>query len=100
MNDVKQEKQILTEEQRRLVKKLRSYHNGSYALVLDKLMAAAQTEIIWCKDCKNVREWRSEEAAKKFGQIYECVRGVLMCPGPKDYCSKAKRKKENGEKQI
>lgn len=29
----------LSEEDRQLIKKLRSYHNGSYAAVLDKLIA-------------------------------------------------------------
>jgi hypothetical protein len=55
----------------------------------------AQPEIIWCKDCEHVRKWRSEESAKKFGQIYECARGVLNCPKPEDFCSKAERREEN-----
>ena len=32
----------LTDEEWRLIKQLRSYHNGSYAQVLDKLIAAAE----------------------------------------------------------
>ena len=32
----------LSDEEKRLIKQLRSYHNGSYAAVLDKLMAFAQ----------------------------------------------------------
>ncbi len=47
----------LTDDDRWLIKKLRSYHNGSYARVLDKLiaMASAQPEPHndeWCTDCK------------------------------------------------
>ena len=34
----------LTDEERRLVKKLRSYHNGSYAKVIDKLLAVASAQ--------------------------------------------------------
>ena len=32
----------LSDEEKRLYKKLRSYHNGSYAKLLDKMMASAQ----------------------------------------------------------
>ena len=35
---------------------------------------SAQPEIIRCKDCKHVERARSEEAARKFGQIYICSR--------------------------
>lgn len=52
----------------------------------------AKSEIIRCKDCKHVRKWRSEESAKKFGQIYECARGVFACPNPEDFCSHAEKK--------
>ena len=52
----------------------------------------AQPEIIRCADCKHVRKWRSEESAKKFGQVYGCARGVLRCPEPGDFCSYAKRR--------
>ena len=45
-----------------------------------------------CHDCKYVSEWRSEEAAKKFGQVYECRKGILNCPDPNDFCSRGKRK--------
>ena len=51
-----------------------------------------EPEIIRCKDCKYARKWRDEESAKKFGQIYECARGVLNCPKPEDFCSHAERK--------
>ena len=45
----------LTEKEWQQVKKLRSFHNGTYAKVLDKLMvcASAQPEIIRCRDCVN-----------------------------------------------
>lgn len=49
-------------------------------------------EIVRCKDCKHVRKWRDEESAKKFGQIYECARGVFACPKPEDFCSHAERR--------
>lgn len=51
-----------------------------------------QPEIVRCKDCKHIQKWRSEESAKKFGQIYECARNVLNCPKSDDFCSYAERK--------
>ena len=54
--------------------------------------SSAQPEIIRCKDCKHVRKCRSEESANKFGQIYECASGVLVCPEPEDFCSHAERR--------
>ena len=51
-------------------------------------------ELIRCKDCKHIQKWRSEESAKKFGQIYECARGVLACPKPDDFCSYAESRGE------
>ena len=53
---------------------------------------SAQPENIRCKDCKHFRKWRSEESAKKFGQIYGCARNVFDCPKPEDFCSKAERR--------
>jgi hypothetical protein len=55
-------------------------------------LPSAQPEIIHCKECKFLQKWRSEESAKKFGQIYECLRDVLMSPLPDDFCSKGKRR--------
>ena len=57
-----------------------------------KSLPSAQPEIIRCKDCKYIQKWRSEESAKKFGQIYECARNVLNCPKPEDFCSHAERR--------
>ena len=54
-------------------------------------MPTAQLEIITCKDCKHLQKWRSEESAKKFGQIYACARNVFNCPKPEDFCSFAER---------
>ena len=48
--------------------------------------------VVRCHDCKYVSKWRSEESAKKFGQIYECMRGILTCPDPNDFCSRGDRK--------
>ena len=54
----------LSEEDRRLLKKLRSFHNGSYAKVIDRLMSAqpeqrtgeweitdAYPHIVYCSEC-------------------------------------------------
>ena len=53
-----------------------------------------QSEIIRCEDCKHLQKWRSEESAKKFGQIYECARNVLNCPKSEDFCSRAERRED------
>lgn len=55
----------------------------------------SSARIVRCKDCKHVRKWRSEESAKKFGQVYECALGVLACPDPNDFCSYGVRKSES-----
>lgn len=55
-------------------------------------LPSAQSEIIRCKDCKHLQKWRSEESAKKFGQIYECARHVFDCPKPEDFCSHSERR--------
>ena len=43
----------LTDEDRRLIKKLRAYHNGSYARVLDKLIAMASAQPTPCDVCRH-----------------------------------------------
>lgn len=48
-------------------------------------------EIIKCRDCKYFEALRTDEEAKKCGQIYECKRGVFMSPRENDYCSRAKK---------
>ena len=65
--------------------------NEELQKAVDRIEAlpSAQPEIIRCKDCKHIQKWRSEESAKKFGQIYECARNVLNCPKPEDFCSRA-----------
>ena len=65
-------------------------------LVIDEL-PSVQTENILCKDCKHLQKWRSEESAKKFGQIYECARNVLNCPKPEDFCSHAERRTDESD---
>lgn len=55
-------------------------------------LPSAQPEIIRCKDCKHLQKWRSEESAKKFGQIYERAKNVFDCPEPEDFCSHAERR--------
>ena len=59
-------------------------------------LPSAQPEIIRCRDCKHCRRERSEESAKKFGQIYYCARNVFSCQTPDDFCSRAERR-EVGE---
>ena len=44
------ERITLTEEEQRMYKKLRTFHNGSYAKLLDKLFASAQPEVN-CQKC-------------------------------------------------
>ena len=51
-------------------------------------------ELIRCKDCKYVSTWRSKESARKFGQIYECLRDNLYNPHPRDFCSRAERRED------
>lgn len=71
----------------------KGFNDGlSHAINYMYLVPSAQLEIIRCKDCKYLRKWRSEESAKKFGQIYECARNVLDCPKPEDFCSMAERR--------
>lgn len=65
-----------------------------------EMLEPVQSEIIRCKDCKHIQTWRSEESAKKFGQIYECARSVLNCPKPEDFCSYAEMRGEKKNEQI
>lgn len=44
-----------------------------------------------CKECKYLERWRSEEAAKKHGQIYECRKSGMRVE-LNDFCPKAKQK--------
>ena len=55
------------------------------------LPSADVVPVVRCRDCKYVRKFRSEESAKKFGQVYECVRYTIPCPNPTDFCSYGKR---------
>lgn len=59
------------------------------------ILKNAESEIVRCKDCKHIRRWRSEEAAQKFGQIYECAYGVFLAPHVDDFCSKAERREDD-----
>lgn len=70
----------------------------NYQYAIDALSALAPADVVpvvRCRDCKYVRKWRSEESAKKFGQVYECALGVLACPDPNDFCSYGVRKSES-----
>lgn len=59
---------------------------------IESLPSVDAVPVIRCKDCKHLQKWRSEESAKRFGQIYECARNVFDCPKPEDFCSHAERK--------
>lgn len=61
---------------------------------LKQLSAANVVSVVHCRDCKHVRKWRSEESAKKFGQVYECAMHIISCPNPNDFCSYGERKEE------
>ena len=61
---------------------------------LQRLLSADVVQVVRCRDCKYVRKYRSEESAKKFGQVYECVRYTIHCPNPDDFCSYGKRRGE------
>lgn len=54
--------------------------------------AADVVPVVRCWKCKYVIKWRSEESARKFGQVYECRREVLTCPDPNDFCCRGERK--------
>lgn len=45
-------------------------------------------EIVYCKNCKYSRCWRSGELANKFGKAMECSLGIIWCPNDHDFCSK------------
>ena len=62
----------------------------AYNMAIEALKA--QDGIVHCKDCKYLSAIRTKEAAKKFGQIYECQHGTMISPSLTDYCSVAKRK--------
>lgn len=64
----------------------------SIASDLEDMPVADVIRPVRCHDCKYVNEWRSEESAKKFGQVYECRKGILNCPDPNDFCSRGDRK--------
>ena len=71
---------------------LSAFSRGLLASPDIRKLPSVQPKIIRCKDCKHIQKWRSEESAKKFGQIYECARSVLNCPKPEDFCSYAERR--------
>ena len=77
----------LSKDELRLIKKLRSFHNGTYAKVLDKLIASARLEIVRCKNCKH----RDPEDRK-----CDCGHDILwQLPRQDDwYCADAERRTE------
>ncbi|MBO7726930.1 MAG: hypothetical protein J6S50_00605 [Oscillospiraceae bacterium] len=75
----------LSEEDRRLLKKLRSFHNGSYAKVIDRLMSA-QPEIIHCNDCQH------SVYDAMFGDRYCHYNGKAEIVPDDHYCGYAERR--------
>jgi len=59
---------------------------------INDIPAADVISVVFCKDCKYVQKFRSEESAKKFGQVYECLKYTIPCPNPTDFCSYGERK--------
>jgi len=67
--------------------------NGKEAVqILSDIPSADVVSVVRCRDCKYVRKFRSEESAKKFGQVYECAKYIISCPNPDDFCSYGERK--------
>lgn len=70
---------------------------GTFADRIKALPSASVVPVVRCKDCEYSMKWRPEESAKKFGQVYECVRGVFTCPDANDFCSHGERRKGRTE---
>ena len=51
-------------------------------------------DLVRCGECKHVIKVRSESAAEKFGQIYECRKEVLNCPNLTSFCSYGERRND------
>ena len=81
----------LTAEDWKLIKQLRSCHNGSYARVLDRMIAAAsQPAIIHCRDCKH---YYFADNRIPQEQRYTCdLDGHRWSPD--SFCSYAERREE------
>lgn len=78
----------LSAEDRQLIKKLRSYHNGSYARVIDKLIASAQSEIIRCGQCRYAKVADAED--NQDGYTCQFHQGSIWFSG--SFCSWAERR--------
>lgn len=59
---------------------------------VSRIIGEQPEAVVRCKDCKHVERARSEEAARKFGQIYICGQHVFLNPKTNDYCSYAERR--------
>lgn len=72
----------LSDEEKRLIKQLRSYHNGSYATVIDKLIASAQP-------MRKRGKWRRISADKYVQHataFYRCSECGLDSLGEANFC--------------
>lgn len=75
------------------------WHNGCFSLereIFEDELApdCPLIDIVTCWECKHVVKLRSESSAEKFGQIYECRKGILNCPKSNDFCSYGERRSE------
>jgi len=79
------------------LKKLRSFHNGSYGESVNAAIKAleqepsAQPEIIRCKDCKYWREHKYAKETKRY--IPFCGFNAIYTKSD-DFCSRAERREE------
>jgi len=69
-----------------------AHYPSWYGAQIEAIPAADVVPVVFCKDCKYVQKFRSEESAKKFGQVYECLKYTIPCPNPTDFCSYGERK--------
>lgn len=75
----------LSDEDRRLIKQLRSYHNGTYAKVLDKLMAMADADLsgffdkLWQTAYERGKaEAQPEQNMIDVGELIDHISGVSL----------------------
>lgn len=62
------------------------------AVVLKCLNDLEPVDLVRCGECRYLMGLRSESAAEKFGQIYECRKQIINSPNPSRFCSYGERK--------
>lgn len=95
LNDLPSAQPELTEDDWKLIRQMRSNYNGTYAKVIDKLIATSQPEIVRCKDCKY---WQDQEEGivevpicARLENKYEKFPLVMLIDGD-GFCSYAERR--------